>query len=126
MGPTLIVKNLLGRVIEIHDQELFIDDAVIDNLAAVRSELASNDGHLVEVTIRSLSGTGRVVAKEAPRLPEDAWDSSIQVLIDVGPLLGACLAERLNALAASTLADLTEEEKRDVTARPDLDVEAFR
>lgn len=123
---TRVVKTLFGQVIEIGDVELLIDDAVFENVAAVRSELASNDGHRVEATLRSLSDTGRVVAKNAPRLPEVVWDSSIQALIDVGPGLDACLAERLSALAASTLADLTEYEKREVTARADLDVEAFR
>lgn len=121
LGPTRVVKNLFGHTIEIGEEELFLDDAVIENLAAVRSELARNDGHPVEVTIRSLSGAGRVVLKNAPRLPDSAWDSSIQALIDLEPPLNACLADHYNALAASTLNDLTEEEKREVTARAELD-----
>lgn len=125
LGPTPVVKNLFGQTIEIGEEELFLDDAVIENLAAVRSELACNDGHPVEVTIRSLSGTARVVLKNAPRLPKQAWDSSIQALIDLEPLLNTCLADHYNALAASTLADLTEEEKREVTSRPELDERAF-
>jgi hypothetical protein len=63
--------------------------------------------------------------QNAPRLREPGWDPSIQALIDLEPQLDARLADRYNALAASTLDDLTEEEKRDVTARPELDEAAF-
>ena len=125
-GPTRVVKNLFGHTIDLGEMGLFLDDAVIENLAAVRGELACDDAHLVEVMIRPLSGAGvYAVSKNAPRLPEPAWESSIQALVDLEPHLDACLADRLSALAASTLADLTEEEKRDVTARPELDEEAF-
>lgn len=125
LGPTPVIKTLFGHAIDFGAEELFIDDAVFENLAVVRKELARNDGHLVEVTIRSVSGIGGVVLQNAPRLRESAWDPSIQALINLEPYLDASLADRYNALAASTLADLTEEEKREVTARPELDEAAF-
>ncbi len=125
LGPTRVAKKLFGHTIDLGEEELFLDDAVFENLAAVRSELARNDGHPVEVIVRPLSGKGIVALKNSPRLPEPAWHPSIQALIDLEPRLNACLADRYNALAASTLADLTEEEKREVTARPELDERAF-
>jgi hypothetical protein len=45
--------------------------------------------------------------------------------IDLESQLDAHLVERYHSLAAATLDDLTEEEKAAVTARPDLDEEAF-
>lgn len=125
LGPTRVAKKLFGHTIDLGEEELFLDDAVFENLAAVRRELARNDGHPVEVIVRPLSGKGIVALKNSPRLPEPAWHPSIQALIDLEPRLNACLADRYNALAASTLADLTEEEKREVTARPELDERAF-
>ncbi|HEU4386403.1 MAG TPA: hypothetical protein VFV34_01310 [Blastocatellia bacterium] len=125
LGPTRRVIDLFGHSIYLGDETLFIQDAVFDNLASVRRELAMNDGHLVETTVRSLTGTGRVTLDNAPRLPEAPWDANTQALIDLEPHLGTCLADRYNELAASTLADLTEEEKREATTRPELDEEAL-
>lgn len=125
LGPTQVVKDLFGHTIDLGEEELFLDDAVFENLAAVRSELAQNDRHPVEVIVRPLSGKGIVGLKNSPRLPEQAWDANIQALIDLEPRLNASLADHYNALAASTLADLTEEEKREVTKRPELDERAF-
>jgi hypothetical protein len=125
LGPTRVAKSLFGRTIDVGEEELFIDDAVIENLAVVRQELARNDGHSVEVIIRSISGSGKVVVANGPLLPEPTWDPSVQALIDLEPHLDVALADRYNALAASTLDDLTEEEKSAVTARPELDDVAF-
>lgn len=54
LGPTPVIKNLFGHTIDCGSEELFIDDAVIENLTAVREDLARDDGHMVEVVIRSL------------------------------------------------------------------------
>lgn len=125
LGPTRVVKNLFGHTIDLGEEELFLDDAVFENLAAVRSELARNDRHPVEVVVRPLSGKGMVALKNSQRLPEPTWHSSIQALIDLEPHLDQRLADRYNALAASTLDNLTEEAKKEVTARAELDEEAL-
>lgn len=88
-------------------------------------EMLSNDGHSVEVKLRSLSGQIRYELPEAPRLPVAAWDQKIQMLIDLEDKLVDSLANRYHALAASTLVNLTDEEKAEITARPELDEEAF-
>lgn len=123
LGPTRVVKNLFGHTIDVGEEELFLDDAVFEDLANVRNELARNDGHAVEVIVRPLSGKGGVVLTNPPRLPESPWHPSIQALIDLEPLLDQRLADRYNELAASTLGDLTDEAKKEVTARAELDEE---
>jgi hypothetical protein len=111
---------LFGQTIEVGDEELFIEDAVIDDLGTVRRKLASNDRDLVALTVSSLTGTARVVVQNAPHLPQGAWDPNIQALIDIGPALDECLADRYNSLAASTTADLTDEERSGLSARLEL------
>jgi hypothetical protein len=125
IGPSLDTKTLLGHSITLGNETIEIEDMIIEHADEVRRELAQNDGHPVKVVVRSLSGRARINAPEAPRLPDAPWDSRIQTLIDLEPQLDARLAERYHALAAATLADLTEEEKTAVTARPELDEEAF-
>ncbi|MCI0490526.1 MAG: hypothetical protein L0229_28370 [Blastocatellia bacterium] len=125
LGPIPGMKNILGHSISLGNEELLIEDMIIGNADRVRGELACNDGHQVEMVIRSLSGQAIVKLPEAPQLPDEPWDPKTQALIDLESKLDACLVERYNALAAATLADLTEEEKAEVTARPELDFEAF-
>lgn len=86
--------------------------------------MARNDGHEVKVVVRSLSGQGRYDFPDAPRLPDAAWDQRIQTLISLESLLDAKLVACYHALAAATLSNLTEEEKAEVTIRPELG-EAF-
>jgi len=121
LGPTRVARKLFGHTIDLGEEELFLNDAVFENLGAVRRELAENDGHVVEVIVRPLSGTGMVALRNSPRLPEPAWHPSIQALIELEPHLDKRLADRYNALAVSTLGDLTEEAKKEVTARAELD-----
>ncbi len=47
-------------------------------------------------------------------------NSNVQKMVELEPRLDAALVERYHALAAATLAGLTEEEKKEVTARPEL------
>lgn len=83
------------------------------------------DGHEVEGQVRSLTGTALMETLEAPRLPADAWDPSEQALIALEPILSARLADQYNSLAASTLEGLSEEEKAELTARPEFDEEGL-
>jgi len=75
--------------------------------------------------IRSLTNQALFELPEAPRLPLNPWDSRIQSLIDLERELDSRLIERYHALAASTLAGLSEEERARVTRRVELDEEAF-
>ena len=123
--PTRVIKSVLGEPISLGRGTLVIEDFFILNDDAVRRELAINDGHPVEFVVDSVSGQAKYYMLEAPLLPDTPWDSKIQKFIDLESQLDARLVERYHALAAATLADLTEEEKAEVTARPELDFGAF-
>ena len=117
--------NILGKSILLGDVKVSIEDILIENFDEVKKELESLDNHEVEVVIRSVNGQARVETPDAPRLPDNAWDSNIQGLVDLESQLDARLVERYHALAAATLEGLTEEEKAAVITRPELDEEAF-
>jgi hypothetical protein len=125
LGPDPIARNLFGKQISLGEGNVTVLDKSIENFDKVQQKLTCNDGHTVPVVIRSLSGHGRYVLPEAPRLPVAPWDSMIKELINLEAQLDARLVERYHALAASTLEGLTEEEKTAITARPELDEKAF-
>jgi hypothetical protein len=125
LGPDPQTKNLFGHVIPLGLGLVTVVDKIIDDFDGVVRELSKNDGHQVEVKIRSLTGQCRYDFPEAPRLPHRPWDERIQMLVDLDAPLDAALVGRYNALAASTLEGLSEEEKAALTARPELDEDAF-
>lgn len=116
---------ILGKPILLGDVRVTIEDAVIQNRDQVKEQLAQLDGHEIEIIIQSAKGQARFELPDAPRLPDRPWDSNIRALIDLESQLDNRLCEGYNALAAATLAGLTEEEKAQITARPELDEEAF-
>jgi len=117
--------TILGNSISLGRATITIEDAVIKNLDAVRRELETNDGHDVKFEIESLSGQERYEFPEAPHIPVTSWDSKIRDLIDLDPQLDSALFGIYNDLAAATLEGLSDEQKAAVTARPELDEEAF-
>lgn len=125
LGPDPINRTLFGKQISLGEGTVTVLDKYIEDFDKVQRELARNDGHTVPVVIRSLSGHGRYDLPEAPRLFNEPWDEKIQRLIDLEDQLDATLVARYHALAASTLEGLTEEEKAAITARPELDENAF-
>lgn len=124
-GPDPISKTLFGKEISLGEGTVTIENKFIENFNEVERELALNDGHTVPVVIRSLSGLGRYDLPHAPRLPDTTWDEKIRGLIDLENRLDEALISRYHALAASTLEGLTEEERVAITARPELDEQAF-
>jgi hypothetical protein len=121
----LVHKNLLGQSLTLGNGTMVIEDMIVQNIEEVRREAALGDGHPVKMMVRSLTGQARFDLLEAPRLLDEPWDERIQQLVNLESQLDACLAERYHALAAATLAGLTEEEKKEITARPELDGSAF-
>lgn len=124
-GPLPINTNLFGQTIKLGMARIIVDDAYILNADKVRHELEANDGHLVEVVISSLSGQGLYETPEAPRLDHDAWEPKVKFLIALEQSLDDSLVERYHALATATLAGATEDQKRNLTARPELGEDAF-
>ena len=117
-------ETVLGEAINLGRATVTMEDAVVTNLEEVRKQLAAGDGRQVKVEIRSLSGQDRYEFTEIAYSSRVSWEPKVQALIDLEPYLDAAIAERYNALAASTLAGLTEEEKKEITTRPELG-EAF-
>ena len=125
LGPDPQTKTLFGQVVSLGMGQVTIIDKIIDDFDRVFQELSGNDGHQVEVKIRSRTEHGRYDFPGAPHLPPRPWDERIQMLVDLEAPLDSALVDRYNALAASTLDGLSDEEKAAVTARPELDEEAF-
>lgn len=125
LGPDPITRILFSKEIFLGEGTVTVEDKSVENFDEVLQELADNDGHTVPITIRSLTGRGRYDLPEAPCLPTMPWDEKIQGLVDLEEQLDEALVARYHALAASTLEGLTEEEKIAITARPELDEQAF-
>jgi len=123
-GPTPRYVMLFGQQIFLGAESLLVENKVIENFDYVKRELAQNDGHKIEVVVRSLTGQGRYDFPSAPYLPSAPWNSTIQSLVNLEQQLDARIVEHYHALAAATLTGLTEEEKVEVTTRPELG-EAF-
>ncbi|HLL16930.1 MAG TPA: hypothetical protein VK388_17860 [Pyrinomonadaceae bacterium] len=117
-------ETILGQQIDLGHSVISMEDAVIESLDEIREQLKAGDGRQIALKIRSLSGQNKYEFIEAPYLSDISWEPKIQALIDLEPYLDAAIVDRYHGLAASTLAGLTEEEKKEVTTFPDLD-EAF-
>jgi hypothetical protein len=120
-----VTKTLLGRSIFLGTQTVRITDPYIEDVDRVQGELACGDGHEVTIVIRSHTNRAQYSLPEAPRLALNPWNPHIQSLIDLERELDSRLVERYHALAASTLAGLSEEERTRVTRRVELDDETF-
>jgi len=116
--------SLFGRTIDLGTGRLIVDDVYILDADKVRHELEADDGHLVVVVISSLSGQGLYETPQAPHFP-DSWEPKIKALIALEPSLDDSLVGRYHALATATLAGADEEQRRSMTARPELGEGAF-
>ena len=110
-----ISKSLFGRSILLGAQTVKITDPYIEYVDQIQEEIARGDGHQVRIVIRSDTNRAQYSLPEAPRLPPTPWEPSVQKLIDLETQLDAALLDRYNALAAGSLAGLSEEEKELVT-----------
>jgi hypothetical protein len=122
--PCFQSQSLFGSEFPLGEGTITIIDKQIEDFEQVLRELRSGDGHPVAVRIRSRIGLAHYDFPDAPRLPDKAWDADLTMLIDMEGQLDAALMDRYNALAAATLAGLNEDEKAEITARPEIG-EAF-
>jgi hypothetical protein len=112
---------LLGRTLNLGQAKLTVQNAALVNPDEVERDLQKLDGHSFEVFIRSLSGLADYQFLDAPSLSDDAWDKLVGEMIELDEKLVNNLFKDVNNLAAGSLADLTEEEKLEVTIRPQFD-----
>lgn len=122
--PCFRRESLFGIEVQLGEGTITIVDKHIEDFEQVLKELRSDDGHPVAVRIRSRIGVAHYNFPDAPRLPDKAWDADLQMLINMEGQLDAALVQRYHALAAATLAGLNEDEKAEITARPEIG-EAF-
>ncbi len=118
-------KTVLDQTINLGLTTVTIEDAVVKNLDEIRKQLEARDNQQVTLEIRSLSGQVKYEFTETRYSSDILWEPKIQTLIDLESCLDDALVARYHALAASTLEGLTEEEKTAITARPELDEQAF-
>lgn len=123
--PRKVSKNILGQSIELGHEQVTIEDGIVLDIDNVRRELATDDGHLVEVIMISLSGQAKYEIFEAPNLRDRSWGDNIKTLIDIEAELDSRLAQKYHALATATFAGLTESEIAEVTVRPELNENTF-
>ena len=62
------------------------------------------------IKVGSRIGLAHYNMRDAPRLPAKVWNEDLQILINMEGQLDAALVERYNALAASTLEGLNDED----------------
>jgi hypothetical protein len=115
-------ETVLGQSIYLGRTVITMEGAVVKNLNEVREQLEARDGR--QVTLEIHSRQDKYEFLETPYLLNESWEPKIQALINLEPYLDAAITERYHALAAATLVGLTEEEKKEVTTRPELG-EAF-
>jgi len=125
IGPDPFSLELFGQKLDLGQRGIIIKDAVIEDFETAYRELNKGDGHLVPIVLCSTSGQARYDFFGAPELPASTWDSNIEKMIELESQLDDALVARYHALAASTLEGLSEEEKIAITARPELDEQAF-
>jgi hypothetical protein len=117
-------QSLFGVEIPLGLGAITIIDKHIEDFDQVLEELRKDDGRTVAVRVRSRTGLARFNMRDAPRLPDKSWDADFQMLINMDGQLDAAVMQRYNALAAATLAGLSDDEKAAITARPEIG-EAF-
>jgi hypothetical protein len=115
--------RILDQSISLGTGQVTIEKAVIENVEELRLESAKDDGHEIKVYLRSLTGEVQLDFPKAPLLPSNPWDDKIEILISLEEQLGARLANRINAVAARTLAGLTDEEKAEATERTEIELD---
>lgn len=124
-APDIINKSIFGFEISVGSMTGRIENAVIDNYEEVKGKLSKLDNKIVNVQLRSVNGTIKMIAVDVPQLPQNPWNDNLQKLIELDSQLDEKVLERYFNLASSTLEGLDEKQKEEITKRPKLDQEAF-
>lgn len=113
--PEPISVALLGHEIHLGMVNTILEEAIIEDSETVLAEASKLDGREIQAVARSLAGRATIECPEAPALPPNPWTATEQVLISLDNELVTRITDRYNALAASTLEGLNEEEKEALT-----------
>jgi hypothetical protein len=115
--PMDLNHSFLGVEVSLGEGTFTIIDKRIEDSEHVNAELRTDDGHPVEVRVRSHIGFAHYGFPNAPHLPPNPWNDQLQTLIGLEGNLDAALLEGYHALAAASLAGLSEDEKKQITGR---------
>lgn len=124
-GPEPVEKYIFNHRIDLGLQIIKINEHILDNFEEVKAKLSKLDGSKVWTQSRSKNGVMLVESVTTPTLPENAFTSEIQKLIDLDSKLDSIVLNKYFALATSAFEGLTEEQKETILERPDLDEDAF-
>jgi hypothetical protein len=125
VGQELVIKTIFGSQINLGIMGFREENSVIDNYNEAKEHLQSLDNEIVTIERRPINGTITIISADIPHLPQNPWSEKLQKLIDLESKLDEMILDRYFTLASSTLEGLTEEQKKEITKRPDLDEEAF-
>jgi hypothetical protein len=114
--------RLFGEQIQLGEVGVMVRRPIFLNANELLDEISVGDGHEVIGQVTSLEASLKINTTAAPVLPSSPWNDSEQRFIEIGPFLSSRLADEYNSLAASTLAGLSDAEKAEITARPELDL----
>jgi hypothetical protein len=120
-----VSETLFGREIYVGDMSVLIRRPAVLNLNQLLKELATADGHDVLGWVTPLDGTAKIGTTQAPQLPADVWSKDERSLIALDSFLTSALGSEYNSLAAATLEGLSDEEKAEITTRPEIDTSSF-
>lgn len=119
-----IARLVLDQMVQLGPADVLIEDAVVAD-QSILDELAVDDGHQVEVELRSLTGRARYDFLRPPRLSKEPWGVFLRTLIDAEDKLDNEIIELYDNLAAKTVSGLTNQEKVEITVSPELDEDGF-
>jgi hypothetical protein len=122
--PCFQRELLFGMEVPLGEGTITIINKHIENFQHVIEELRKGDGHTVVVKVRSRIGLAYYSVPDAPRIPTKVWNEDLQMLINMEDKLDDALVGRYHALAAATLEGLNENERVEITERPEIG-EAF-
>lgn len=121
-GQTII--DCFGHPVDLGEGTLLLHKAIVLSIEDERS--ARPDGsRFKSVRLRSTVGAGKYTFPQAPTISQTSFDPLVRNCIHAGPNLAGLLAKRYAELAYSTLSDLTDDQKRQVTEPSDFGPDAF-
>jgi hypothetical protein len=120
-----VSETLFGREIYVGDMSVLIRQPAVLNLNQLLKELAAGDGHQVLAWLAPFDGTAKISTTQAPQLAAGVWGEDERSLIALDPFLTSALGNEYNSLAAATLEGLSDEEKAEITTRPEIGMSSF-
>lgn len=123
--PETVIKSIFGIEIPIGIMTGKIDKAVIDNYDEAKGKLQKLDNEIVHIHQRSLDGTITMIAVNVPHLPKSPWSEKLNKLIDLESNLDEMVFDKYLNSFSNAFENLTDEQVKVITERPNLDEEAF-